>query len=208
MKKIIGIVGFAGSGKSTVGEYLKQNLGFEQLSFAESLKDAVSSIFGWPRHMLEGDTPESREFREQKDEWWSKKLNRDVTPRWALQYMGTDVIRDGLDDNIWIFSVERKLSQTDKSIVITDVRFPNEIQMIHKLGGKILRIVRGAEPIWYKTALMANKGSKSAKAELEELGVHASEWSWIGEYDKEIHNNYSVSALFKSVEAWLNESLP
>jgi ABC-type oligopeptide transport system ATPase subunit len=59
---IIGIVGFAGSGKGTVGDILVNDHDFTKLSFADAVKDATSAIFGWPRHLLEGDTNESRQL--------------------------------------------------------------------------------------------------------------------------------------------------
>ena len=84
---IIGIIGFAGSGKGTVGDMLVRDYSFAKLSFADSLKDAVSAIFGWDRSLLEGDTEESRKFREAKDEWWSSRLGYHVTPRNIMQKM-------------------------------------------------------------------------------------------------------------------------
>ena len=70
---IVGLVGFIGSGKDSVAKHFV-NSGFTRDSFAAPLKDAVSSIFNWPREMLEGDTEQSRIFRESKDQWWSSKL--------------------------------------------------------------------------------------------------------------------------------------
>jgi ABC-type glutathione transport system ATPase component len=69
MGQIIGIVGFIGSGKDTVADYLVNFHRFKRESFANSLKDAVSQVFGWDRELLEGRTQESREWRETKDEW-------------------------------------------------------------------------------------------------------------------------------------------
>ena len=80
---IIGFVGTIGSGKGTAGEILAQR-GFFTESFAAPLKDITASLFGWPRHLLEGDTQESREFRESKDPWWSERFGKDITPRYIL----------------------------------------------------------------------------------------------------------------------------
>ena len=71
---IVGVLGFMSSGKGTVGEILAEEMGFAPLSFAGSLKDAVSAIFGWDRSLLEGDSKESREFRETPDPFWTKKF--------------------------------------------------------------------------------------------------------------------------------------
>jgi len=79
---LVGVVGLIGSGKDTVAERLAQEHNFKKDSFAKSLKDAVSSMFNWDREMLEGKTEESRAWREKPDTFWSKKFNKDVTPRW------------------------------------------------------------------------------------------------------------------------------
>ena len=99
---IIGLVGFIGSGKGTVGDILVNEYAFKQVAFADPLKDAVASIFQWSRHMLEGDTPESREWREKVDPWWTQRLGYEVSPRLILQRMGTEATRNAIADNIWI----------------------------------------------------------------------------------------------------------
>ena len=109
-RKIIGLVGLIGSGKGTVSSYLENTHQFRCESFAGHLKDAVSIVFGWPRKLLEGDTDYSRNWREEVDGWWSKRLDiPHLTPRWVLQHWGTDVLRYGFHDDIWIASLEYKL---------------------------------------------------------------------------------------------------
>jgi hypothetical protein len=66
---IVGISGFIGCGKSTVAQWLTNDYNFRKDSFATSLKDACAMMFDWPRDMIEGDTKESREWREQTDTW-------------------------------------------------------------------------------------------------------------------------------------------
>jgi cytidylate kinase len=91
-KMLISITGFIGSGKDTVANYLTTNHGFKKESWAGSLKDAVSNVFGWDRELLEGTTKYSREWREEIDPWWSERLAiPHLTPRWILQQWGTDV---------------------------------------------------------------------------------------------------------------------
>lgn len=211
---IVGFVGFIGSGKDTAADYLCNFHGFRRDSFANTLKDAVATIFGWDRTLLEGRTSESREWREQVDTWWAERLGiSNLTPRWVLQYWGTDVLRAGFHDDIWIASLENKMRKTKDNIVISDVRFPNEIEAIHKSDGLVIRIKRGPEPDWYQDALNANAGPKKigwalGKDHLTKLNIHPSESSWVGgKIDHIIENNGSIDELFISLEKIISDKL-
>jgi hypothetical protein len=204
---IIGFVGFIGSGKDTAADYLVNFHGFRRDSFASTLKDAVACVFGWDRTLLEGRTNESREWREQVDEWWSNRLGKEITPRWILQHWGTEVCRNGFHNDIWIASLENKIRKTHDNVVITDVRFPNEITAIKNAGGKVFRIKRGADPDWFEHALNHNQGPTNmkwalSKMHLNEAKVHASEYSWVGNkhIDAEIDNNSTIDELFTQLK--------
>ena len=142
---IIGLVGYIGSGKGTVADTLVRYHQYHKFAFADALKDAVATIFMWPRDLLEGDTNASRAFRERVDVWWSHKLGYEVTPRLILQKFGTEACRNGIADNIWITALEKRIIGFD-NVVISDVRFPNEIDFIRSAGGKIIRVKRGEDP--------------------------------------------------------------
>ena len=204
---IIGICGFIGSGKDTIADYLVNLHGFRRESFANSLKDAVAQVFGWDRTMLEGRTKQSREWREQRDEWWSNRLGREVTPRLMLQLWGTEVCRKAFHDDIWIASLENKLRNSTDDVVITDCRFPNEIKSIRDAGGIVVRVKRGPEPEWYDAALSANKGEIAnynwaiSVDKLKRLNVHASETSWVGtDFDAVLDNDGSLDDLYDQVK--------
>ena len=188
---IIGVCGLIGSGKDTIADYLQNIHEFRRESFASTLKDAVAAVFGWDRELLEGRTKESRAWREQVDPWWSARLDMpDLTPRWVLQYWGTEVVRRSFHDDTWIASLENKLRKTGDDVVISDCRFPNEIAAIKRAGGTVIRVVRGPEPNWYNTALGANSGIATDQNLLKQLGVHASETAWIGtNFDAIVDNN-------------------
>ncbi len=189
---IYGVCGFIGSGKNTVGVILEQN-GFKPLSFASTLKDATAAIFGWERHLLEGDTAESREFRETPDDFWSKRLHRIVTPRKILQEMGTEVMRNSFDQNIWLYALERQI-EIGKNYVITDARFKNEIDFIKGLGGKIVFVDRGEKPEWWETAVR-DYGKTDGMME-RRYNVHPSEYSWVGaDFDIVLDNNGTLYEL-------------
>jgi hypothetical protein len=209
---IIGFVGFIGSGKDTAADYLVNFHGFRRDSFANTLKDAVSAVFGWDRILLEGRTKEAREWREQIDPWWAERLNMPhLTPRWILQYWGTEVCRNGFHDDIWIASLENKVRKTKDNIVISDVRFPNEIKAIHNAGGKVVRVVRGPDPDWYEDAWNMNQGPSNmswalSKMRIEKLGIHASETAWIGRnIDIEVDNNGTIDDLYNQIKNLVSE---
>tara|TARA_B100001287_G_scaffold267083_1_gene261751 strand:+ start:2401 stop:2994 length:594 start_codon:yes stop_codon:yes gene_type:complete len=167
---IIGICGLIGSGKGTVADILVEQHNYEKLSFADKLKDGVSSVFGWDRQMLEGDTDESRKWREEEDKFWTEETGETVTPRLILQLFGTDCMRNGFYDGIWVSLVKQELLKNkDKNYVIPDVRFENEAKMIRSLGGRICQVRRGPDPLWFR--LYKDLGQ-------EPTDVHKSEWAW------------------------------
>ena len=200
---IIGVCGFIGSGKDTVADYLVNFHEFRRESFAGTLKDAVAAVFGWNREMLEGKSKEARAWRERVDEWWADRLNMPtLTPRWVLQYWGTEVCRKTFHDDIWIASLENKLRQSGDNIVVSDVRFPNEIKAIKNLGGKIIWVKRGELPSWYDLAIAANQGSLPAIQGMKDQGIHASEWAWVGtKFDNEIINDQTIELLYKNIQS-------
>lgn len=192
---IIGILGFKNSGKNTFGEYLATKYGFKQMSFAAVLKDVISVIFGFDRKMLEGTTCEDRETREIKDEWWSQKLGFDVTPRFLLQHIGTDVIRNHFHDDIWIFALEKQLGNYE-NVVITDVRFPNEIHFLNRLNAVLVYIEREYPPEWFHDL---NKVPKD---------LHESEWAWVKHRPEIcIQNRGSIEDLHREIEVKLGKYL-
>jgi hypothetical protein len=199
---IIGICGFIGSGKDTAADYLVGFHGFRRDSFAGTLKDAVAAVFGWDRELIEGRTPEARAWREQVDEWWAERLQMPhLTPRWILQHWGTEVCRQHFHDDIWIAALQSRLARRSDHTVISDVRFPNEIKAIKEQGGKIVWIQRGELPSWHIMAAKANAGDLYAQTKLKELGVHASETSWVGtNFDSILDNNGSIESLYTQLK--------
>lgn len=201
MAKIIGICGFIGSGKDTAADYLVNFKEFRRDSFAATLKDAVAAVFGWNRELLEGRTKQAREWREQVDPWWAERLGMpNLTPRWILQWWGTEVCRRSFHDDIWIASLENRLRSSTDNIVISDCRFPNEIAAIRRAGGRVIWIKRGVLPEWYDLALRANSQDNRAQAELVNKGIHASETAWVGTvFDAEINNDGTVEQLYQQL---------
>ena len=204
---IIGVCGLIGAGKDTIADYLVNVHEFRRESFANTLKDAVAAVFGWDRTLLEARTKEARHWREQVDTWWSQRLDiPHLTPRWVLQYWGTDVLRQHFHDDIWVASLENKMRKTKDDIVISDCRFPNEIRAIKNQGGLVIRVVRGEDPAWMEAAVAHMKGPNTigwalGKSILDTFNIHASEYSWAAtDFDAVIDNNGSIDSLYLQVD--------
>lgn len=202
-KKIVGLVGFMGSGKGTTGDILRIEHGYKAISYAEALKDCLSIIFGWPRDMIEGDTVESRKWRDEVDPWWSKELGiENFTCRKAMQMVGTNALRTHVSDKIWVSVLHKKILQSNyDKWVVTDCRFPNEMKLVRDLGGHVWRVKRGPEPEWYETAYEHNMFVKALgglepkmRNEMVERypNIHVSEWAWISEPVNAIIENDST----------------
>jgi phosphomevalonate kinase len=139
------IIGFSGkkqAGKDTAADLLARRYQMEKISFALPIKEAAREIFQFTDEQLYGDKKAG------VDSFW------DVTPRWALQTIGTDLFRKQVDRNIWIKSILRRISVSEPTRwVISDVRFPNEVRAIQEAGGFVVRIKRqGVTPrlSWWK----------------------------------------------------------
>lgn len=205
---IVGLLGFIGSGKGTAGDILK-DMGFTPISFAKGVKDITAEMFGWPRHLLEGDTQHSREWREKPDNFWSSEFGKEFTPRLALQLMGTEVGRDVFHKDFWVIKLKNYIDNApEQNYVITDVRFQNEIEFINKIAGTLIEIKRGITPHWYEIASKANRGDHKAEAfMIEQSGVHESEWRWVGgNIDHTIDNDGSLEDLKKNLKNCLISS--
>ncbi len=191
---IIGICGLIGSGKGTVGDILVAQ-GYTKVSFADKLKDGVATIFGYDRSMLEGDTDESRSWREQPDKFWSNETGRTITPRIVLQEFGTDCMRNGYYDGVWVSLLKQQILDNPGDYVIPDVRFRNEQDMIRELGGEIWRVQRGDVPEWYGCAMLDNTTGGNL---MEAYDIHSSEYKWIdlnNKFDTTIYNNSTLEQL-------------
>ena len=196
---IIGICGFQSSGKDTIADYLIKEHGFIKMSFASKLKDIISIMFGWPRDKLEGLTKEDREWREQVDYWWSKTLKMpQLTPRYVMQYFATDLFRNKFHPDIWVKIVENELNNlleqsNQANIVISDCRFENEINMLIRLGGKIIQIHRDP-PYWFYDY---RRGEEPENIKL----IHRSEIEWIRCYrDYDVENDGTIEELHQKIK--------
>lgn len=189
---IIGLSGYAKSGKDTVAEIIQelQPNEWQIKKFSGKLKIIASLLTG-----IHPEKFEDQEFKQSTlgDEW-------SMTVREFLQKLGTDAVREGLHTNAWVnalmadYLTEEKVEKLGDYVsrvtppskwIITDCRFPNEAQAIKDKGGVIVRIDRpGIKPV----------------------NAHPSETSldnW--DFDYKIANVSDLVALKQSVEVLLNK---
>ena len=162
---IIGISGKIGSGKDTVGEIIQglsiTNGGreFQIKKFAGKLKTIASLLTGFPVEKFE-----DQEFKKALlgEEWGTVRpnplnavpvfedvqFNELMSVRELLQKLGTEAMRDGLHQNVWVNALmcdyrRPKMSEPNPSNwIITDVRFPNELAAVNDVNGLTIRVVR------------------------------------------------------------------
>lgn len=155
--KIIGISGKAQSGKSTLASYLSEKYRCKEYSFAEPIKQ-IGKIFYFEHNQLYGSGQDKLE----KNKHWN------VSGREFLQKIGTEVFRDFLPtvipsmQSVWLnlFRIQYEMNP-DIDYVISDVRMKDEVEMIRKLGGIIIRTVR--------TESQDNFKIHSSETELDDL---------------------------------------
>lgn len=174
---LIGLIGSKGAGKDTCADYLCKEHGFIKVSFADCLKRACKELFVFSDEQVYG----TQKQKETPDPRWFG-----ASPRTVLQYVGTELLRDqldtimpGLGKNVFINNFKLWYAQQgpDAKIVIADVRFQNEADVIKELGGLLLKIERPS---------------------LESTDSHASEVELknIANYDKIINNNRETDLFY------------
>lgn len=176
---VIGMIGKAGSGKDTVGDYLKERHGFTSLALADTLKRGVQEMFVIPDEIMYDRVKREEPLADMPD-WTVRKL---------LQFVGTELVRNHIDDHAWTKSLIKRYPKTG-NIVVTDVRFPNEVEGIQELSGCPVFFIRVERPGHIGTDV----GIKNHASEIHDL-----------EGDFTIMNDDTLEALYDKVEGVLEE---
>jgi len=127
---LIGLIGCKNSGKDTVADFLVEKHDFKKKSFADTLKKMCKLLF-----RLEDCQLHDALLKEEMDPRW------DMTPRKMMQLVGTDMVRNVLDQNFWLKHMDLYLhEELPERLVVPDVRFQNEADWIRKHNGVLIRI--------------------------------------------------------------------
>jgi hypothetical protein len=131
---IIGLSGYAQSGKDTVAELLCLNYKYHRRAFADPMRDAIYTLNPIVFNLNSRVADLVDEYG-----WDVAKANPEV--RRLLQVFGTDVGRKMFNENFWVDIALAGLNDKHR-VVLSDVRFPNEAEAIKNLGGQVWRINR------------------------------------------------------------------
>lgn len=175
---IVGLCGLAGSGKSTASRLIQNAYNIPRRPFAYPLKRMIGAL-GVPTEVLDG--PASVK------ELPTARLNGH-TVRFALQTLGTEWGRKIMGEDFWVKQWAASFDNKMPGMVADDVRFPNEVEAIQKLGGIVIRIDRMGSGV-------QGDGSKHASEDIEKL-----------EYDWRVTNNSTPNHLEHSLRRIIDEA--
>lgn len=187
MGKLVGITGFAGTGKDTIANYLKECYTdqFRSIAFADPIRTAMKAIFGW----------DDSYFAHPKKNEIDPRYG--ISPRKAMQTLGTEWGRNLINTDLWLMIAGEKAKEYltwGYDVLITDVRFENEANWVRTNGGVIWHVLRD--------------GVQGAGTESK----HASESGIVFvSGDIRIDNNYALEDLYErlddlAVDLWNQES--
>jgi dephospho-CoA kinase len=186
---IIAICGKKGSGKDTIGNYLCEKYDFLKLNFADPLKEACKHIFELTDEQLYGDK------KEIIDEYWN------ITPREIMQFVGTELLREQLKNkfnnigsNIWTMLMKKKIANileknSEQNIVISDLRFLNEYNLLNSLNGVILKVTNNN---------VKNFIGNTHESETEMDNI---------KYNYIIENNLELSDLYEKIDFLMHKNI-
>jgi hypothetical protein len=222
MRSVIGLSGYAGSGKDTVADFLIEKRGWTgKTSFARNLKDLVKAVFKlseyevsdhngkkskfnaplilnsshvgailvWMTRTHKNLSPESPSKETLKEFFLSVAGKSFETPREILQFVGTDFCRY-IIPTYHTDVLKTFLSSQEGNWVVTDVRFPNEAQVIKDFNGALIKIER--------------PDLEHSVVHRHESEVALSSWS---DWDATIVNDASsIEDLYSKVDKFLEEN--
>ncbi len=177
---IIGLSGYAQTGKDTIANYLVKNHGFVKISFADPIREALYKLSPYVRV---GDMPPVALSMAVDRLGWEdlKRLSPDT--RELLQRLGTEVGREMFGKDFWVNQAMLKANEHDK-VVFADVRFPNEVEAILEASGDVWRV---------------------SKPSVQPVNRHVSETSLdTYEFKREIHNLGSFEDLYETIDYFIS----
>ena len=178
---IIGLSGYAQTGKDTIADHLVNRYGFTRVAFADPIREAVYKLN--PTINIADMRGVSLATAVDNLGWEMVKVESQDA-RWLLQRMGTEVGREIFGENFWVDQAMKK-AQEHENVVFTDVRYSNELEAILEASGTVWRVI---------------------KNDVKAVNRHASETAlddYVFEYM--IFNNDTIESLYESVDSFMND---
>lgn len=189
---LIGLGGKLRAGKDAVGDYLEAKHGYTKLGMSDALNEALLAM----NPLIPGDTygweTEYVRYRDLHEAVGYVEAKRNPEVRRLLQALGTEVGREMIDPDVWVNIAVAKIQALRAQgipVVITAVRFPNEVEMIRRLGG---------------TTVWIERPERGTEGLTEGIEAHASETSVNDSmFDIRIWNNGTLEQLYGGVAEML-----
>ena len=176
--RIIAICGTKGAGKDTLAEHVSRVYGFQHIAVANKLKDVCKTLFDFNDEQLHGSLKEVVDSR------------YGVSPRQCLQFIGTEVMQYKIQElmpnmgrNFWIKSTISALDMNTQ-YVVSDVRFPHELDAFENLRGGCLSI------------RVDRQSCQLGDIHASELGHREMQVDYV------ISNNGTPDAMFRMFDEW------
>jgi hypothetical protein len=177
--EILGLSGWARNGKDTVADHLISKYGYERISFAAPMKEALYRLN--PKITINNVV--STPIRIGVDIYgWDDLKTHGPEVRELLQRFGTEVGREMFGEDFWVNAAIDSIEDGSK-VIVSDVRYPNEADAIKKLGGEVWRVVR--------------PGFGAANGHASEHALNNYEFDYI------LDNNSGMELLYDSVDSKL-----
>ena len=138
-RPLIGLTGYARTGKDTIARELQEAHGYTVRAFADPLREMAGVINPW----LKCGPMVYRRYSAILDHYGYERAKAEVPEfREFLQRLGTEAVRNVLGIDTWVQLAERRLSEVNDPVVFVDARFENEADMIRRNGGIVVQVVR------------------------------------------------------------------
>ena len=201
MPKIIAICGAKRSGKDVLAEHLVRKYNYERVSFATPLKLAVKSLFNFDDEQVGIGKDSGSNKKDIIDTNWG------ITPRTALQFIGTEIMQDKIQDilpnikknffanTLKNYIKDRITVNKEQRFVISDLRFIHEFEMLYtisKIRKEDIVIIRVIRP--YSCNYRADeRDTESTESTESTEDTHVSELEYMTiPYDIILINNGSI----------------
>lgn len=135
--EVLGLSGWARSGKDTVAAHLVENYGYTRMSFADPMREALYKL----NPSIDVDGYDMKLAAAVDLLGWEQLKTASNGIRALMQRMGTEVGRDMFGENFWVDAAIDRIPDGSK-VVFADVRFPNEAEAVKQLGGEVWRVIR------------------------------------------------------------------